>query len=108
MCEYAEFCNVTHPRSRRDRKCYDCRGIIAKGEQYVRITGKWEGDFSSTAYCLMCNSLHAYCVKEGLYPESGSDEDCGVIFPGHLHEAVRDFPEIPIELIPPALLRFRE
>jgi hypothetical protein len=41
-------------------------GRIKKGEKYIKVTGKYEGDF----VCFRANvALHDICVKYGLYPE---------------------------------------
>lgn len=107
MCDYPEFCSIRNPTARKDRKCQECGGTIAKGEKYTYIAGKWDGDFSTFADCNMCEVLRHYCRVNDLWPEDGSDPDCGVIFPEHLYEAVRQFPEIPIDIIPPMLLKYR-
>jgi hypothetical protein len=107
MCDYPEFYSVRNPTARKDRKCQECGGTIAKGEKYTYIAGKWEGDFSTFVDCSKCEALRQYCVSEEFYPEDGSDPDCSAIFYGYLHGAVSAFPEIPLEMVPPALLKYR-
>ncbi len=56
-----EFYSNFRQRSRKARKCYECRVEIVKGEFYWRATGKWDGDFSSFVTCEKCNDLQKRC-----------------------------------------------
>lgn len=45
-----DFYTTRTVRSKRDRRCRASGATILKGENYVRVSGKWEGDFFSEAY----------------------------------------------------------
>ena len=49
-----EFSDARMVLARREHKCYDCQRPIAPGIRYERVTGKWEGQFLSHAFCVDC------------------------------------------------------
>jgi hypothetical protein len=62
MCDGPEFFSESFPRSKVERICSECRRKIAKGDQYWRYSGKWEGEFETHLTCGVCRwvvwSLH--------------------------------------------------
>ena len=50
----SEFCVTKECASRKERKCCECHAVIPIGAKYSRSTGKSDGDFWSTATCLLC------------------------------------------------------
>lgn len=49
-----EFWNPQTVTARKDHVCDECRGPIAKGEQYRRTSYKWEGKFDMERMCALC------------------------------------------------------
>lgn len=45
--EPAEFYSETMPIARKQHRCCETGGIIFPGEQYFKVTGKWDGDVIS-------------------------------------------------------------
>jgi len=52
----AEFYDVTYPKARKPHRCVECRVHIAPGTRYSRHTQKWEGEVSSTTFCVDCDA----------------------------------------------------
>lgn len=50
-------------RARVKHKCLECGDEIKPGSTYQRVSGKWEGEFSSMATCAPCAAVRAalYC-----------------------------------------------
>lgn len=46
-------------KARREHRCCECLGRIAKGESYQRKSGKWEGQFQSFKTCKRCIDFEA-------------------------------------------------
>lgn len=44
-------------RARKDHRCIECRRSIPRGAEYERISGKWEGEFSTSHTCLDCMNI---------------------------------------------------
>ncbi len=44
-------------RARKEHRCIECRRVILKGSDYERISGKWEGEFSTSHTCLDCMNI---------------------------------------------------
>jgi len=44
-------------KARKDHRCYECSGVIPKGEHYNRAKGMWDGEFSSFATCGDCKAM---------------------------------------------------
>jgi len=40
--------------ARREHRCCECFGVIARGERYQRASGKWEGKFETYKTCQKC------------------------------------------------------
>jgi hypothetical protein len=65
-------------RARREHKCGECGRTIAKGEFYVRSSGKWDGLCNSFKHCEHCAVLAAWLEREcGGYMHGGIIEDIG-------------------------------
>jgi hypothetical protein len=63
---YAEFYEGKTVTAKKDHKCTECRETIAKGTQYLRECGKWDGEFSSFHTCLICAELRtAFSCQDG-------------------------------------------
>lgn len=85
MCHYdasdGDRCDVyeiTHPRSRVDRRCIVCSTTIAKGEQYERHSMVFEGTADSECMCAPCALAHrAFREDEHHhgYPNPGNFEE---------------------------------
>jgi len=43
--------------ARKDHKCYECRRVIKKGEQYEYVSGLCDGDFFTHKTCTDCASI---------------------------------------------------
>lgn len=48
------FWNSIKRKARKEHSCIYCRKTIAKGEEYSRETGTFEGDFNDYCLCLRC------------------------------------------------------
>lgn len=61
-CDYdpAEFYRCTTPRARKIYKCEECGGPIKLGEQYERVTGKWEEYIYTFLTCERCVDLRIW------------------------------------------------
>lgn len=58
-----DFTTVTHPVARKPHRCEECPGTIAKGEQYERVSGKWEGFIFRYAMCGRCSEMWAAALE---------------------------------------------
>lgn len=74
-CDYEapEFCLTVIRKARKPRRCEECRGVIAAGEQYEHVSGKWDGCLLTFDTCLRCldlrtwvtNSVPCFCWAHG-------------------------------------------
>lgn len=74
-CDYdlPEFYQTETRKARKPHKCWECRGIIAAGEQYEYARGKWDGDLQVFKTCIRCleirtwvkNSVPCFCWGHG-------------------------------------------
>lgn len=76
-CEPCDLSNVKEMRSRKDRKCDECRGPILAGEIYTRAKFLYDGYWSSFAMCEACKIGPARWLTDqcGGYCFSGVGED---------------------------------
>ena len=44
-------------RANREHRCCACRETIRRGDRYVVIAGKWDGEFQSFKQCLRCHVM---------------------------------------------------
>ena|ERR1700678_1241360 len=64
----AEFYEVATVKARKSQVCNECGREIVKGTQYVRESGKWDGEFCSFKTCLLCVEIRsAFTCDEGNY-----------------------------------------
>lgn len=56
------------PTARKPHRCGECRRKIQRGERYERVSGVWEGGWSTFKTCLDCRS-----VRDELF-------DCGFVY----------------------------
>ena len=57
---YSEACYT----ARKEHRCEMCGRKIARGEQYVYQSGKWDGDFFTRKLHRQCNLLlYDYCTE---------------------------------------------
>jgi hypothetical protein len=61
--EPPQFSTESTPRSRKRRRCCECRGWIEPGERYHRLTGKWNGDIETFETCLQCEDIRQEAYK---------------------------------------------
>lgn len=74
-CDYdpPEFWTRKTRRAAKSHKCEECFGVIAVGEKYEHVSGKWEGWLSTHKTCLRCvglrqwvtNNLPCFCWAHG-------------------------------------------
>ena len=68
------MCNMTKVKSRKEHICDLCACSIDKGANYIRLKGKFDGDFFDNKYHPTChNIISAYCKSEGVFEY---DNDC--------------------------------
>lgn len=51
----ADFHDSQIRKSRRDRRCQECKRGIKAGQEYCVSVGKFDGDFYSTRNCMRCH-----------------------------------------------------
>ena len=59
------YCNDSSPsmyvetwhKARKEHKCCECKRKIKPGDEYERIAGVWDGDFSTYKTCEVCAGL---------------------------------------------------
>jgi len=77
--EMAEFSRKESRKARKEHICDECMGKISPGEEYVIITGRWEGEFDSYKFCRGCDNIRSSC---GCKPVLGSLWD-DIVIPYH-------------------------
>ena len=50
--------------ARKDHYCCECRGIIAKGEQYNYHSGIWNSEPASFKVCVDCDTLRTQVMHD--------------------------------------------
>ena len=58
--EMPQFYNETNATARKPHKCCECDRVIPTGEKYLRIEGKWDGDFLTFKQCTHCVALYRW------------------------------------------------
>lgn len=61
------------PTARKEHRCSECGGVIAKGVKYKRVFGVWDGCADSFKICPACDELRERIVEHEL--AEGCDED---------------------------------
>jgi hypothetical protein len=64
-CDYdpPEFYSTDVHRARKPHRCEECRGVIAVGESYEYVAGKWEGCFSHFRTCQRCTDFRQWMLN---------------------------------------------
>ena len=50
-------------KAKKEHKCCECRQAIAPGQEYQKVCGVWDGDFSAHKTCERCANLR-YSLAE--------------------------------------------
>lgn len=81
-CDYESpsFYRRTLPTARAPYRCYECAGPIPAGEQYERVTAKWDGYIDTCITCRRCLDIRTW-VKNNV--------PCFCWAHGNLHEDTR-------------------
>lgn len=77
-----EFYTETRPKAKKEHCCCECKKTINVGDEYVRITGKWDGVCRTYKTCSHCENLRRLmykkfdinCVYECLYMDMQDGE----------------------------------
>ena len=59
-CDYDSMPSMyseTWHKAKKDHRCCECGKTISVGQQYQRVVGVWDGDFSSYKTCERCAGL---------------------------------------------------
>lgn len=83
MSDMPEVFTRTRPTARKEHRCYECTGMIQKGEKYVRNQGLWSGEWDTFKVCTDCEETRAVVDRDEKEP------DFQTAF-GHLCESVFD------------------
>jgi hypothetical protein len=98
--EMPEFFYERLQRARKQHVCNECRGPIAIGANYKRLSGKWNGEFQEFKQCETCLGLidfmnaHIKCFCFGLGTlvmdavetvREWGDEASSLVFPVYRH-----------------------
>lgn len=87
--DYPSFYLSKTVTAKKPHKCSECRRAIMPGEQYERVTGKWDGYLDTFKTCSDCLSIREemFCdgwshggqqeyLQEHINNVDGIDEDC--------------------------------
>ncbi len=66
-----EFYFATTRKARKDHKCCECRGLIAKGQEYEAFTSKYDGRVSTEKTCYACADIRSVYSCGELSPAFG-------------------------------------
>jgi hypothetical protein len=50
----ATFYHEREVTGRKPHDCFECRGVIAKGERHNVVSGKWDGEVRTYRFCAGC------------------------------------------------------
>lgn len=76
-CDYGdvttEFYVARIRKARKERRCYECNGVILPGDKYEYVSAKWDGEIDTVSTCEHCrdlrvwtkNNVHCLCVMHG-------------------------------------------
>lgn len=82
MCDGPEAYLHQWRTARKEHTCYECRGIIFKGEKYHKHSGIWGGEPQDFKLCGECEYLRFDLSTQVFYPDNEE------IYFGGLSEAV--------------------
>lgn len=60
-----EFSTEQIVRARKSYKCCECGGVIARGDEYERVTGKWDRTVETYRTCLACRDVRRNLCCDG-------------------------------------------
>lgn len=61
-----EFSSEAVVKAKKPYRCCECFGVIAIGQRYERVTGKWDWTVSTYRTCLLCDEIRrAFCCEDG-------------------------------------------
>lgn len=63
MCECPTLYDETFVKARKQARCCECRARITVGELYQRVSGLWDGSFSTYKTCGPCAELRDEMTK---------------------------------------------
>ena len=63
----------TMPVARKAHRCCECGAVIAPGEQYERIEGRWEGRWETCKTCIVCARIRQSLFSCWIYGQMWSD-----------------------------------
>jgi len=69
MCEPPSCYGHEQRKARKEHKCCECDGVIAKGETYHFHHGVWDGQAASYKVCADCEALKKYCDADVEFDE---------------------------------------
>jgi hypothetical protein len=105
-CDYEgpEFISAKEVTAKIINTCSECGREIQIGEQYERVTGKWEGRFDTFRTCLKCQDLRdsLAAANGGCFAYGGLWEDYQYYLQEHVRGDVDTF-----EIYTNALMRHR-
>ena len=64
MCEQPRLYTEDKVKSRKEHICCECGSEIPKGDEYVRITGIWDEEWSCYKQCLGCHKVCEIMLSE--------------------------------------------
>ena len=67
MSERPDCYGVKVRKARKPHKCYECGGVIEKGEQYNYHHGVWDHEAASYKVCTDCDGLREDCDATAEY-----------------------------------------
>ena len=68
------FCATSTPVARKPRACCECLRTIAKGERYLRESGKWDSGMNTYTTCSECHEIRtAFCCDGYIYEQLWED-----------------------------------
>jgi len=68
--EAADVCREETLTARKEHVCSECGSTIPPGDQYERVTGMWDGYWSTYKTCLTCVRIRRdYCPSGWIYGE---------------------------------------
>ena len=65
LCDFspAEFQSARLSVARKAYQCEECTTGIAAGEEYQRVSGKWEGSFMTIRTCTRCLNIYIWVQR---------------------------------------------
>jgi hypothetical protein len=89
----SDFSCTTPVRARKARTCCECHQTIQRTELYVKVAGKWDGDFYSTSHCVRCEQLIQELARYKTWAGYYYPDECGYDIGDLINDAVETFYE---------------